>query len=75
MSHRKAFVVDDMQNDYCHPNGPYSRHGLRGFPMASRSMRSFLPSRRSQSLPESASVIHLRMAWNVEVATIRSTSA
>jgi ureidoacrylate peracid hydrolase len=64
MSHRKAFVVVDMQNDYCHPNGTYSRHGFNCFSLDEivPAIAGFASRCRNQGIP----IIHLRMAWNVD---------
>jgi ureidoacrylate peracid hydrolase len=64
MIRRKAFVVVDMQNDYCHPNGTYPRHGLSCFSLDETvpAIASFAVRCRKQGIP----IIHLRMAWNVD---------
>jgi ureidoacrylate peracid hydrolase len=61
---KHAFVVVDMQNDYCNPTGVYPRHGLNCFDMASvvATTAAAVTSCKTREIP----VIYLRMAWNTD---------
>jgi nicotinamidase-related amidase len=59
-----ALIVVDMQNDYCHERGAYSRHGLTCFGMEvvlRATVRTV-----NQFKDRSAPVIYVRMAWNTD---------
>lgn len=64
MKDRKAFVIVDMQNDYCHPDGAYPRHGLRCLSLESAvvATAAFAARCKRHGVP----MIHLRMAFNVD---------
>ena len=57
-----VLVVVDMQNDYCHVDGTYSRNGLICFDMESvlRSSITAVETCKSRKIP----VIYVRMVWN-----------
>ena len=61
-----ALVVVDMQNDYCHPRGVYSRNDLKCFDIQSvvtATARAVTECKR-RGIP----VIYLRMAWNTDAS-------
>jgi ureidoacrylate peracid hydrolase len=65
VSAKRAFVVVDMQNDYCHTRGVYPRHGLNCFDMDSVVPATVAAVNACKTL--AIPVIYLRMAWNTDV--------
>jgi ureidoacrylate peracid hydrolase len=61
---KRALVVVDMQNDYCHARGVYPRHGLNCFDMDSvvQATVAAVTTCKALAIP----VIYLRMAWNTD---------
>ena len=61
-----ALIVVDMQNDYCHTRGVYSRNDLKCFDIQSvtaATARAVIECKR-RGIP----VIYLRMAWNTDAS-------
>jgi ureidoacrylate peracid hydrolase len=61
---KRALIVVDMQNDYCHARGVYPRHGLNCFDMDSvvPATIAAVTTCKAREIP----VIYLRMAWNTD---------
>jgi ureidoacrylate peracid hydrolase len=59
-----ALVVVDVQNDYCHSRGVYSRNDLKCFDMQSviAATAKAVTECKRRGIP----VIYLRMAWNTD---------
>lgn len=64
MPAKRALIVVDMQNDYCHARGVYPRHGLNCFDMDSvvPTIVAAVTTCKAHGIP----VIYLRMAWNTD---------
>ena len=59
---KSAFVVVDMQNDYCHDEGTYPRNGLKCFEIEKvvETAANAIEGCKERQIP----VVYLRMAWN-----------
>lgn len=61
---KTALVVVDMQNDYCHPEGTYPRHGLRCAALETVVPAVVKAVNRCKEL--GLPVIYLRMVWRTD---------
>jgi ureidoacrylate peracid hydrolase len=59
-----AFVVVDLQNDYCHPDGVYPRNELTCFSMGGVISATVSAVRRAREC--NIPVIYLRMLWRTD---------
>lgn len=61
---KRALLVVDMQNDYCHADGAYPRQGRKCFEFDSVRRNTVAAVNRCKALH--IPVIYVRMAWNVD---------
>ena len=61
-----ALVVVDMQNDYCHARGVYSRNDLKCFDM--QNVVAATTKAATECKRRGIPVIYLRMAWNTDAS-------
>jgi ureidoacrylate peracid hydrolase len=59
-----ALIVVDMQNDYCHPQGVYPRHGFSCFSIDDVVVKTVSTVKRCREL--GIPVIYLRMVWRTD---------